>query len=152
MRPSKSKSPAGRKKSVRQKSRPQAAKAVALNRLRDPVKRLEHDEDVSRRPKRSKHAAAPRGEMTPTQDGPVAPARGVLEPLGRAQAREASSKEAEPQAPIISASDGDVFGSMFASQMQLFATLLRWHVGLLLQQQALLAELVFNHHYPQKAD
>ena len=154
MRPSKSKSPAGRKKSVRRKSRAQAVKAVALNRLRDPVKRLavEHDEDVARRPKRSKQAAAPRSEMTPTQDGPVAPARGVLEPLGRAQAREASSKEVEPQAPIISASDGDVFGSMFASQMQLFATLLRWPVGLLLQQQALLAPLVFNHHYPRKAD
>ena len=153
MRSSKSKSPAGRKKSVRRKSRAQAAKAVALKRLRDPVKRLavEHDEDVARRPKRSKQAAAPRSELTPTH-GPVAPARGVLEPLGRAQAREASSKEVEPQAPIISVSDGNVFGSMFASQMQLFATLLRWPVGLLLQQQALLAQLVLNHHYPRKVD
>jgi hypothetical protein len=67
-------------------------------------------------------------------------------------AKEASSKEVETQAPIISASDGDVFGSMFAGQMQLFATLLRWPVGLLLQQQALLVQSVFNNHYPQKAD
>ena len=140
MRPSKSMKPAGRKKPVRRNSRPHAAKAVALKRLRDPVKRLalEHAEDVARRPKRAKRAAAPRSEMPTTQGGsPVTPARELLELLGpQATSKETSSKEVEL---IISASEGNVFESMFASQTQLFATLLRWPVGLLVQQQALLA-------------
>ena len=150
MRPSKSKKPAGRKKPVRRNSRPHAAKAVALNRLRDPVRlALEHAEDVARRPKRAKRAATPQSEMPATQGGsPVTPARELLELLGpQATSKETSSKEVEL---IISASEGNVFESMFASQTQLFATLLRWPVGLLVQQQALLAQLVFNNHYPQK--
>ena len=155
MRPSKSKRPAKRKKSVRRQRRPHATTAMALSRLSDPVKRLslEPAEDVVRRPRRAKRAA-PRSQLLHTQEcgNPVAPGRGLLEQLRPAQVEDdASSKEVEPKAPIVSASDANVFESMFASQMQLIATLLRLPPQLLLRQQTLLAQLVFNYHYPQKA-
>lgn len=43
--------------------------------------------------------------------------------------------------------------SLFASQMDAFATLLNWSpFGIILRQQSILAGMMFNMHYPRKSE
>ena len=42
--------------------------------------------------------------------------------------------------------------SMFASQMQLLSTLLKWPLAMMVRRQALLTDMVFNTRYPKKSE
>jgi hypothetical protein len=51
--------------------------------------------------------------------------------------------------PVPVIAKDDTSPSMFASQMQLFTTLLKWSpLGMVIRQQTLVADMMLNIHYP----
>lgn len=113
----------------------QSKKVKALNHQRDPLRRqaepLVTADKATDTPFRMKHPA------TDTQarvENPVNPGPDSATPLTLAE---------EP-APIVTA---------FERQMHLFAMMWRWSpLAILLQQQALVAQMISNMRYPKKSE
>ena len=159
MRSAKSKRPRARNKSARRdkhQKKAQPTKAMALISARDAVRRLPANplpatsNELSDDPARSKRPATRDGNKSATQvENPVASGRDGTDPPC---AVPVSSTVAEERAPIV-ATKGSVLDFAFASQMQLFATMLSWSpLGILLRQQALLTQMMFNMRYPKKSE
>jgi hypothetical protein len=89
----------------------------------------------------------------------VAPSRTKPVP-SKNQAQTVSGKAAKPIRKLADADGAAVEvaaapapQSLFASQMDVFATLLKWSpFGMILRQQSVMAGMMFNMHYPRKSE
>lgn len=118
-----------------QKKAQRRAKAVALNTEKDAVKRLPVDPlPAAATPK------IPAQLKAPGKSGPV-----NTEPPGIVTAK----KETGEEPPNMAVTEGGVFDFGFATQMQLFATMLQAPLTLLLHQQAVLTQVLLNWRYPK---
>jgi hypothetical protein len=129
------------KKSTRRdnhKKKARSAKVMALS-TRDAVKRLPLEAAKKKMSSnlhvKAEHSGAPsrRKAPAPVREAVTADRQGAVEP-----AAVIAKENASP--------------SMFASQMQLFTTLLEWSpLGLVIRQQTLVADMMFNMRYPKIA-
>ena len=162
MRSAKSKRPRARNKSARRdkhQKKAQPTKAMALISARDAVRRLPANplpatsNELSDDPTRSKRPATRGGNKSATQvENPVASGRDGTDPPCAVPVSSTVAEGARRLSPLKEASC-DFSDSAFASQMQLFATMLSWSpLGILLRQQALLTQMMFNMRYPKKSE
>jgi hypothetical protein len=122
-----------RRDNHQKKARP--AKVMALS-SRDAVKRLPLKSD-EKTVHSNLHVKAEHSEMPSRRKAP-APVRKTVT---------ADRQAAVEPAPIIA--KDNTSPSMIASQMQLFTTLLKWSpLGMVIRQQTLVADMMFNMHYP----
>ena len=114
-----------------QKKAQRRTRAVALNNEKDAVKRLRVDPlPAAATPDNIKISAQLKA---PGKSGPV-----DTEPPGIVTAT-----------PNMAVTEGGVFDFGFATQMQLFATMLRAPLTILLHQQAMLTQVLLNWRYPK---
>ena len=123
----------------------QSQRAMALNHQRDSLKRqaepVVSSDEATDPPFRPKHPAT---GSTPQVENAVKSGPDSADPLAVALDSADPLAVAEEPAPIVTA---------FESQMHLFAMMLRWSpLAILLQQQALVVQMISNMQYPKKSE
>ena len=144
----------------------QSKRVMALNHLRDSLRQAERvasSDEATDRPFRPKHPAigsTPQSQVEnavksgPDSADPLAVASDSADPLAVA------SDSADPLVvapdsadPLAVAEEPAPIVTAFESQMHLFAMMLRWSpLAILLQQQALVVQMISNMQYPKKSE
>jgi hypothetical protein len=127
------KKPAGKHNSQK---KIQSKRVMALNHQRDSLRLAEpvaSSDEATDRPFRPKHSAI---GSTP-----------------QAQVENAVKSGPDSADPLVVAEEPAPIVTAFESQMHLFAMMLRWSpLAILLQQQALVAQMISNMRYPMKSE